>query len=316
MSNEPLNTKDSLQSVVDSIQTQAVSASKAEPAKGYVPNPELKSLRTFQGDVQEHIDTKKETIATIALAEQKKKIEHNEPTYTERPTNSSHTGLFIAIGMICFIGGGIILGGIYFFNTQKDADVVFQTEQVIIPYTHKKEVQLTNVSPTLITATLLSEKNSFTPEVNTVLFVSFMQGTSSISTLNLLSVIAPSAGNALKRNISTVMPGVYSYDTNEIFFLLRLDDFGIAYTEMLNWESGLGKDMAPFLPELNTHLNTGSSVFVDETYKNKDVRVIRNDSGKIVLLYGFLDRTTLVITAHERIFEAILNKYNQSKLSR
>lgn len=315
MPSEPSDNKNSLQSVVDSIQTQ-VSSVKADPAKGYVPNPELKSLRTFQGDVQEHIDVKKETIATIALAEQKKKIENNEPTYTERPKGSSHAGLFIAIGIICFIGGGIIFGGIYFLNTQKEADVTLQTEQVIIPYTHKKEVVLDTTSAAAFTSALILEKNSFNPEVNNVLYVSFMHGTSSLPASQTLNIIALHAGDALKRNISEVMTGVYSYDTTEIFFLLRPDDFGIAYSEMLNWESALGGDMAVFFPELQTHLGTNPSVFSDETYKNKDVRVIRNNSGKIVLLYGFIDRNTLVITANEKIFEAILNKYNQSKLAR
>lgn len=316
MPSEPSNTKDSLQSVVDSIQTQILSATKTESTKGYVPNPELKSLRTFQGDVQEHIDTKKETIATIALAEQKKKIENNEPTYTERPTTSSHAGLFIAIGIICFIGGGIIFGGLYFLNTQKEAEVAIETEQVMIPYTHKKEIQLATVTPEMITSALTVEKNTFKPEVNNVLYISFAQGTSSVPVANLLEAIAPRAGDALKRNISEVMTGVYSYDSNEIFFLLRPDDFGIAYAEMLNWESNLGSDMALFFPELQTHLSTNPSVFIDETYKNKDVRVIRNNTGNIVLLYGFIDRDTLVITANERIFEAILAKYNQSKLTR
>jgi hypothetical protein len=315
MPSEPSDNKNSLQSVVDSIQTQ-VSSVKTDPAKGYVPNPELKSLRTFQGDVQEHIDVKKETIATIALAEQKKKIENNEPTYTERPKSSSHAGLFIAIGIVCFIGGGIIFGGIYFLNTQKEDDVVLQAEQVIIPYTHKKEVVLDNTSAGALTSALILEKNSFKPEVNNVLYVSFVYGTSSLPVSTILNIIAPRAGDALKRNISEVMTGVYSYDTTEIFFLLRPDDFGIAYSEMLNWESSLGGDMSVFFPELQTHLSTNPSVFTDETYKNKDVRVIRNSSGKIVLLYGFIDRDTLVITANEKIFEAILNKYNQSKLAR
>lgn len=316
MPSEPSNTKDSLQSVVDSIQTQILSTNKAEPTTGYVPNPELKSLRTFQGDVQEHIDTKKETIATIALAEQKKKIEHNEPTYTERPSGSSHAGLFIAIGIICFIGGGIIFGGLYFLNSQKEAPITLQTEQALIPYTQKKDIQLASITPPMIIEALTVEKNSFAPEVNNVLYTSFSQGTSSVSSTLLMQAIAPSAGDALRRNISEVMMGIYSYDTNEIFFLLRPDDFGIAYAEMLNWESGLGGDMAPFFPELQAHLSTNPSVFTDETYKNKDVRVIRNTLGNVVLLYGFIDRNTLVITANERIFEAILNKYNQSKLAR
>jgi len=315
MANEPLDKKNSLQSIVDTIQTQAVSSIKSEPTKGYIPNPELKSLRTFQGDVQEHIDTKKETIASIAIAEQKKKIEHNEPTYTERPTHSSSTPLFITIGLICLIAGGLIFGGIYFFNTQEEDDIIVTAKQTIIPYTHKKEVVVPSTKENTV-PTLLSEKNSFVAEVNSVLYTPFTYGTSTLRTADLIQIFMPRIGDALRRNISDMMVGVYLYDTSEIFIIIQPDDFGIAYSEMLNWESRMGQDMGVLFPKLFTHLMSNPSVFTDETYKNKDVRVIKNTAGEVVLLYGFIDRNTLVITANDKIFEAILNKYNQRNLTR
>ncbi len=312
----PDNKKNSLQSVVDTIQSQISSSSKNQPTPGYIPNPQLKSLRTFQGDVQEHIETKKETIATIALAEQKKKIEHNEPTYTERPTHSFTAGILVTISIIFLAVGGMIIGGIYFFKTTAEPTSSLTTEQTIITYTDKKDVVLPGITHEYLAAALRNEKTSFTTEVDRILHTTFSYGTSSLTTTELIPLIAPNAGDALQRNITSVMVGVYSYDTHEVFFLLRPDDFGIVYSGMLNWESALGNDMADFFPALQNHLITNPSIFTDETYKNKDVRVIKDTNGNVVLLYGFIDKNTLVITANEKIFEAILNRYLQSKLSR
>lgn len=321
MSPESTDNKNSLQSVVDGIQKQEPNPFGQQPAKGYVPNPDLKSLRSFQGDMQQHIEVKKETIATIALAEQKKKIEHNEPTYTEpevraKASHSSRGGLFVVIGALALIVGGVIFGGLYFLKTENDTTVTAEIDKTLISYTEKKEIDLPIVTAPALASALLQEQSIYTASANSVLYTSFVSEGTMVRAPALFGAIAQSAGDALKRNIDEVMVGVYSYDTSELFFVLQPDDFGIVYSGMLDWESVMGSDLSLFFPSLRQYLAENPSIFSDETYKNKDVRVIRNELGNVILLYGFIDKDTLVITANERIFEAVLNRYLQSKLSR
>ncbi len=319
MSPESTDKKNTLQDVVDGIQTQENPFGK-EPTKGYVPNPDLKSLRTFQGDMQEHIEVKKETVATIAIAEQKKKIEHNEPTYTEPEVRSKKTGsgssLFVIFGILALIAGGVIVGGMYFLQTETETTSSTSVEKTLISYTDKKEIVLPTVNVQAIASTFIQEKATYQAPANSVLYTHFSQGGEKVLNVTIFEAIAQHAGDALKRNIEDGMLGIYSFNTTEVFLVLKPDDFGIVYTGMLDWESTLGSDLSLFFPFLSQHLASNPSVFSDETYKNKDVRVIRNDLGNIVLLYGFIDKNTLVITANEKIFEAILNRYIQSKLSR
>ncbi len=49
-------------------------------------------------------------------------------------------------------------------------------------------------------------------------------------------------------------------------------------------------------------------VFEDAVIRNKDVRVMRGDSGNIVLLYSFVDRSTLVVTTNEPTFVEVLTR--------
>jgi len=319
MSSESTDKKNTLQSIVDGIQTQEANPFKSDPAKGYVPNPNLKSLRTYQGDMQEHIEVKNETVATIAIAEQKKKIEHNEPTYTEpkaRSSQTSRSGLFVVVGIICLIIGGLVSGAIYFLQTEGTETSNAPIEKTLISFTERKEITLPAINVSTLASVLLQEQNSFKPAVNNVLYTTFIHDGIEAKPADLFRLVAENAGDALKRNISEAMFGVYSYNTNEIFIVVHPEDFGIVYSAMLNWESALGGNLSPFFPLLSQHLATNPSVFTDETYKNKDVRVIRNDSGKTVLLYGFIDKNTLVITANEKIFEAVLSRYLQQQLSR
>ena len=56
--------------------------------------------------------------------------------------------------------------------------------------------------------------------------------------------------------------------------------------------------------------------FEDRIIRNKDVRVMKDSAGNIVLLYGFLDQKNLVITTNEQTFQEILNRFFASHIVR
>lgn len=308
--------KNSLQSIVDNIQSQSTSVSGVAP--GYVPNPELKSLRTFQGDMQEHIEVKKETVATVVLAEQKKKIERNEPLYTEKKESSTGMRIGILAGLFFLVCGGAILGGIFFLNLEKTpgANPSVEIDKTLISYTQKKTISLPSVSIDTLGNALLQEKSSLNAPLNTIVYTELTLGTSTVDTQAFMSILAPSATDALRRNITTYMTGIMTSDVNETFVVLEPDDFGIVYASMLEWEGTLGADLAPLFSGVSDFLQNNLSLFVDETYRNKDVRVLRDLNSNSLLLYGFIDRKTLVITRNEKVFEALLLKYQNSQLAR
>ena len=308
--------KNSLQSIVDNIQSQSTSASGV--AEGYVPNPNLKSLRTFQGDMQEHIETKKETVATVVLAEQKKKIERNEPLYTEKPASNIGVRIGVLAGIFLLVCGGAILGALFFINSQKQSpiDSAVAIEETLISYTQKKIVALPSVDMRSLEATLLQEKNLLSTALNTVTYTKLTLGTSTLDTPLFMSILAPNASDALKRNIRAYMTGIISSETPETFIVLQPDDFGIVYAGMLEWESMLATDLAPLFPGVADFLTNNLSLFVDETYRNKDVRTLRDLNGNVLLLYGFADKDTLIITRNEKIFETLLIRYQNSQLAR
>jgi hypothetical protein len=48
--------------------------------------------------------------------------------------------------------------------------------------------------------------------------------------------------------------------------------------------------------------------FIDRTIKNKDMRVIQDNDGKIYFVYGFTNRNTIIITTSPETFFEVTNR--------
>ena len=92
---------------------------------------------------------------------------------------------------------------------------------------------------------------------------------------------------------------------------------------MLTWEKTLIRDFqgiflakADRLEVIPTSVNSARYQFTDGLIQNKEVRVIRNNSGKIIFLYAFTDRNTLVFTTNEATFKEVLTRLVKGRVTR
>ena len=77
---------------------------------------------------------------------------------------------------------------------------------------------------------------------------------------------------------------------------------------MLKWEKTMAIDLKDML-QIDVEENLQ---FADRLYFNKDVRTIETQSGKVVLLYSFVDTNTILIAKDRHIFQDILTRIYQS----
>lgn len=170
----------------------------------------------------------------------------------------------------------------------------------------------------------------------------------------LLSILSPDIPGDLARTIEPVyLLGVHSFDENQTFIILRVDSYQQAYAGMLAWETYMAQQLQPLFSRTpSPHLpavtassapiassTTASSTvasstevaasstppvqaptlplfnrFVDRIVENHDTRVLLNDNGDIVLLWTFLDRSTLVITTNENTLHEVIRRITTASL--
>ena len=91
---------------------------------------------------------------------------------------------------------------------------------------------------------------------------------------------------------------------------------------MLGWETDLQKDFQ-ILFRLPGYEKAGGILdqltpmvakkFEDGVIVNKDVRILRDDNGNMILLYGIVDKETIIITVNDTAFKEIITRLNKEK---
>lgn len=277
----------------------------------------IKSLRTYQGDVEEAIAKNNFSNTNILVAEQKRKefspekvISNNTASY-----NPTRNKLFIYIGGLLFIIGALAVGSVYYIKSNEQT-VVEQKTKTLLAFSKEKEINIASSTRETLTSNLKQERDSFKLPVNSVLYIRTLSGNVDAKTETLMKKLAPTQPSSLTRAFDNIyMLGVYSYDTNEIFMIIKIKDFPSAYSGMLRWESDMSKDLAKIY-SITPETQALESGWSDQSLKNKDLRVLKDFNGKTQLLYSFVDKETLVIAKNESLFGAIIGKLAISKQSR
>jgi hypothetical protein len=291
-----------------------------EPEKSqYTPNPHLKTLRTFQGDMEETIHKKNESVVSIAVAEQEKRQKRPDLDVPEKKINQliMTQGVLPILGLILFIAGAGTLGIIYYYNSVSNAPVTVTLNSSLISYTDKKDISITSGSNASVVPSISDAQHTYSGPAGSVLYTNFLQDKNILPVADFFQSLAPSAPQSLARSLGTkYMSGIYSFDTNQAFIILSSADYGQSYSGMLKWETTMASDLVPLFPDVKNALNAGQTVFSDDTFNNQDVRVIKNQIGKVIFLYGFVNKDAIIITGNEDIFQSLVNKYINKKLVR
>jgi len=273
----------------------------------------IKSLRTFQGDVQEAISKNNYSATTILVKEQVRKQENPVETAEVLGKSNARNKTFILFGIFFIVVGIVSVAALYYIKSNEEVIIEKQTK-AIIAFTEESPVSMTAVTRKEIFEKIIENKNKNGLVVNSVIYINPLINDNQIPTENLLSAIAPSMLPSLTRSFDKeYMLGVYSYDTNEPFIILTVKDYSLSYPGMLKWEETMANDLGEIFNYSPNTSSTTQRIFVDEVIKNRDIRVLKDSVGNSVLLYSFVDRKTLVITKNENMLSAIVGKLIISK---
>lgn len=280
----------------------------------------LSSLRTYQGDVAEFIKEKNESVISVVVKEktrENKKEEEREKT--EPKLKLSHGNFQINftrfILSIVLITGGVTAFFYIFEYVNRAPTVKVPLDTEIIPYNNIVTlVNVTNKNLGLELAKLV------TPNGVILIKISDSDGHLLINSQNFFNFLDISGTITIRRTLKDDFAvGVIATDNQKSnFLIIGVNDFGQAFSSMLDWEGNMAKDLV----FLNTETNAATSsttaltasatpsmssrqtiplkpdifVWKDLIIKNKDTRGLVNQKNQAKIAYTFLDKNTILIT--------------------
>lgn len=286
----------------------------------------IRSLRTYQGDVADAIKKQNASVLTITLAENRKRAKQESAQDTHISNESNKRTLSVIASITLIILGIGAVGGFYYL--QQQAPVIETTpgpapEDTIVGYNIKKGLTTDGTDRIKLISVLNNERKETEVRPNEIQYLylnkSNATGLQGITTRELFSILNTKIPPATLRAFdSQFMFGFFRDERIEPFLLIHITSYDNAYDGMLKWESSLVEDVGSLFIVLGDPKEFLSQdtpyAFEDETFANKDARVLKNSEGKVVLLYSFLDKDTLLITSNENTLKELINKRITQKL--
>lgn len=124
-------------------------------------------------------------------------------------------------------------------------------------------------------------------------------------------VIAPVA-DTTKEVVSNFPVGT------DLFILLKVNSFADVFNQMRIWENKMFTDLHDFFG-VDISIDTSyllTKDFVDGVIQNKNARILYDNTGKIVMMYVYIDDSSVVITNNEETTREVILRVNSSKIKK
>ncbi len=313
-----------------------------------IPKPqsiaaEPSPIHTYKSDFADEIDAKHASKFSVLAAEKDAPTKKTPPSPPRRSARSPI--LLIVIGIILLLGGAGALAAAYMYVVKNTPAPLVLGPASLISYDNK--IQLSGSGEDLLTQ-LAQKADAATPVNSVLLTyidesTTTPQGVTEepatggafISELNL------QAPNILLRNINpdSMVGVVHAGNESRAFFILKVDSYQSTFAGMLQWEpfmlSSLNKLYPlypkPAAPEALTASTTSTSTrsvqrlsttfvpqidpsapratgFMDEIVANHSTRVLKDNSGRTVVIYGYYNKGILIIARDESAFELLVSR--------
>jgi hypothetical protein len=291
-------------------------------------------VRTYKSDLESAIQTNHLSSINIAIAENQKmhRVILPEQSGVDSEDNGSAGNpkyrKILILSAILVIFGIIAIITVYLLSVSTTQQAIITREfPALITTEVTNESNLETISKNILIDTLAGKINSTKVPQNNFYATFITTGSTTakklISSTEFITLTKLDVPSLLKRTLlPNYMIGSYSYGVNFPFIIFRTSSFENTYTGMLDWEKSLEKDLTILfrLPGYDAPRGIAEQLtavnfkkFEDAVVSNKDVRLIRNEAGKIILIYGIVDKTTVIITTSDTAFKEIVNRLNKEK---
>jgi hypothetical protein len=296
-----------------------------------------KALRTLEGDIQEAIQERNASTASMVMAEQVKTATSISQTKDRRPSNFNKK-LFIILASIILVIIG--LGGALYLYLQSPLAPSAPTVQKptaipsIVSPDAQKTLDLSGLGQNAARTAIKNALSNIGSRDGSILqIIPVQKGVNGslniINASNFISLLNLPAPNVLSRSLNGEwMLGTYDDNGDSAPFMILTDNFfQNAYAGMIAWENTMSDDFSNVFGYSNiTVSGNGTSTlasyfniqgsFKDGVIENKDIRLFTKADGTVLIMYSFVDNSTIVITTDEKALSEIINRLEKQTFIR
>ncbi|MEX0934742.1 MAG: hypothetical protein WDZ70_00245 [Candidatus Paceibacterota bacterium] len=289
------------------------------PQSSLEKKPKKSIVHTYEDDANKALKEKGGSVASIAVAEQKRRGERGE-TRPQPPTRWKKY-LVRTITIILFLGGVGVLGYLY-LQSRDPGTTTQQQEQAII---FADEIQRQNVS-NLTAFELRNTIESFIAEEIPEDTVRELRLTRDIEVEEETVQVALTPDELIARvdlerraplaralGDRIMITSVGSAESGSAV-IADVSSYDSAFASMIRWEPNIADDLYFLLPPQKSNISTSTETgtpqtgFVDIIIENRDARVLYDENGEIMLLYSFPRTDILVISTSDSVYREVLER--------
>ncbi len=285
-------------------------------------------IRTYKSDMEETIQAGHLSSINMAVSENNKLMQQIKPGSLETKKSSVNRNIII-ISLILVAGGALAIFIPYVLVQKQNAPQTVATSTVssqsVMTTDIEEKINLNQINLNGIDVTLNERVNQSSTELGQVKDFLLTEGSGAneapITSTEFLTLLKANVPDEISRSLlPQYMFGMYNYDGNQEFLILKINSYDTAFSGMLSWEPDLWNDFQNLFGLSNTGASSTSSStsigiivkkFQDAEFDNKDCRVIKDDSGNIIFLYSIIDPNTIVITTSPDTLKEIISRITQ-----
>ena len=297
------------------------------PLPARAPEVKPSPLKTYTNDFLQRIKDTRASTATVLA------VEEDAAGAPEKASKAPSRGNILPIiaGVLLLLLGG---SGAYIAYTHYLAKTrpVTLAPSISAPIFVDEEEKISGETPDALVKAITQSMTHPLAQNAVRLLYTDLATTTGNSVFSSLQFPAP---DVLLRNISAAqsMTGIVNISgTASPFFILSVTSYADTFAGMLSWEATMPSDLSvlfpPYLPtasttaaiatttpKIKTKVATSTppallpaAAFHDEVVSNHDARVYRDAAGQSILIYGYWNRTTLVIARDPAAFIEIFRR--------
>ena len=285
-------------------------------------------IRTYKSDVEETVQAGHISSVNIALAENKRMLNRVRQPDTEEKKASMNRNVLI-VSVLLILGGALTFFIPQLLIQKQYAEPVVIEEtfssQPLMTVDLEEKLNIKDINLNRVSTTLKERVEQSATRLGQIKNIYLTEGEKTeeklVTASKFLQLARLNMPPEIQRTLKDqYMFGLHNYNGNQTFLVLKIGSYDAAFAGMLQWETNMWRDFKEmFNLKSDGQISTSSfgleiKKFQDATFNNKDSRVVKDSSGKIIFLYSIINPNTIVITTSTGTLNEIVNRITRARV--